>query len=399
MTGSLTYGDKNNMTKLYETKAYLTACDTVVTECVTEKDRIYVMLQETIFFPEEGGQHADTGYMEYEGKRVRVLNGRLKQGMVHTEVDEEIPAGTKVHCVLDWEQRYMRMQQHTGEHILTGVIHNRYDFDNVGFHLSDDAPVTLDLNGTLTLEQVLEMETAANEVIYRNLSVTDSYPTKEELEGMTYRSKIEIDGQVRLITIGDVDVCACCAPHVARSGEVGLIKVVNVQNYKGGIRISMLSGKRALLYCREQQSILTTLAAALSTRPENVFSIVNNQKEEIAALRSRLSQLAEKTLMEEIRTLPDSANACLFVSEDMSANAIKNGFNAMAARFSGYVGIFAGDDEHGYRYNAGSTAQDSRELAVKMREKLGAKGGGSREMVQGKTTAKRAEIEAFFALL
>ncbi len=384
------------MKKLYETQSYLKETDTIITSCTMQDRHVLVTLQETIFFPEEGGQYADTGWLEWEGERIRLLDGQLADGEIYYTVEREIPVHTAVHCILDWEQRYMRMQQHTGEHILTGMIHNRYGYDNVGFHLSDEGLVTLDMNGTLTMEQAMEMETLANQVIYENLPVTDSYPSKEELLEITYRSKIELEGQVRLITIGDMDTCACCAPHVARTGEVGLIKIVSLQNYKGGIRIGILCGMRALLHYREQSVLINSLANGLSTRPELVPDIVSSQKEEIAALRGKLACQEEKLLMQQIEGMQEQRHACLFAEGEIHQNAGKNAFNAMTARFSGYAGIFLGDDSSGYRYQAGSRTLDSRELGARMREALGAKGGGSREMVQGKTNASREEIDAFF---
>lgn len=384
------------MKKLYETQSYLKELDTIITSCIPKENHFLVTLQENIFFPEEGGQYADTGWLEWEGQSIRLSDGQLRDGEVYYTIDQAIPTGAVVHGILDWKQRYMRMQQHTGEHILTGLIHNHYGYDNVGFHLSDDGPVTLDMNGTLTMEQAMEMETLANQVIYQNVPVVDSYPTKEELSDLTYRSKIEIEGQIRLITIGDMDTCACCAPHVARTGEVGLIKIISLQNYKGGIRISILCGMRALLHYREQSALMNSLANALSTKPELVPDIVNSQKEEIIALRYKLACQAEKALMQQIEAMPEQKHACLFAEADIPQNAVKNAFNAMTSRFPGYAGIFIGDDIGGYRYNAGSRTLDSRELGAKMREVLGAKGGGSREMIQGKTTVSQESITAFF---
>lgn len=387
------------MIKLYETQSYLKENQTIVTGCFREKKDVFVTLEESIFFPEEGGQYADTGWIVYGENRVRLTDGQIRNGEVFYKVESEIPEGAEVLCILDWEPRYMRMQQHTGEHILTGTIHRHFGFNNVGFHLSDDAPVTLDLDGVLTVEQAMEMETLANQIIYQNLPVEDSYPSKEELTAIDYRSKIAIEGQVRLITVPGVDICACCAPHVARTGEVGLIKIVSMQNYKGGIRLNILCGMRALLHYREQLQLMSSLANSLSTRPEQVSGIVSSQKEELLILRHQVSQMAETALLKEIDSLQNGTNACVFAAGDTSAVAVKNAFNVMAKKFGGYAGVFVGDDENGYRYNAGSKSLDSRVLAGLMRERLAAKGGGSKEMVQGKTQAKRAMIEAFFAEL
>lgn len=391
--------------KIYENKSYAKTNRTVVTSCVTVDKRHYITLEDTIFFPEEGGQYADTGWIwpmmkNSDNSGVRLLDGQIANGEIRYQVECEIPTGTEVLCELDWEPRFMRMQQHTGEHILTGVIHNRFGYNNVGFHLSDDAPVTLDLDGTLTAEQIAEMELLANEVVYANLPVTASYPTKEELPSLTYRSKIEIEGQVRLITVGDiedpVDVCACCAPHVAHTGEVGLIKVLSFQNYKGGTRLHILCGKRAFLYLQEQTRIMNQLSQTFSTSMDKVTNCVNNNLSELSDLKYTVAQLRQKELEMRILALPEGRHACLFADADISGVTAKNCYNMLTARYEGYVGLFMGDDENGYRFQAGSASLDSRELMNLMKEKLGARGGGSKEMVQGKTSAGHDEIEELF---
>lgn len=387
--------------KLYENESYKRENQTKVLSCETTDGKTWIRLEDTIFFPEEGGQYADTGSLKAGDDMIEVLDGQIKDGEIFYLVDRPVDPGCQVDCTLDWETRFMRMQQHTGEHILTGVIHNHFGYNNVGFHLSDESPVTLDLDGMLTPEQIAQMELLANEVVYANLPVTASYPSREDLEHIDYRSKIEIDGQVRLITVGSaddpVDVCACCAPHVARTGEVGLIKVISSQKYKGGIRLNILCGKRAFQFFQEQTEIVSRLSRTFSTSMDKICGCVEGQIKEISGLKYKVSEFAEKRLADQIASLPDTRHACLFVEEEISAVAAKNTFNDMAARFEGYVGLFMGNDENGYRFQAGSTSLDSRELMKEMKDKLDAKGGGSPQMVQGRTAAKKADIETLFA--
>ena len=394
------------MKKIYENDSLLREIDTKILACGEEKGKAWITLEESIFFPEEGGQYADTGWLVLpSGERVRLLDGEIRKNPeggqeIRYLVEREIPAGTPVHCVLDWEQRFSRMQQHTGEHILTGRIHAKYGYKNVGFHLSDDAPVTLDLDGPLTWEQAMEMETAANEVVWADLPVQALYPSREELAGFHYRSKIEIDGQVRLIAIGDpgapVDLCACCAPHVPRTGKVGIIKIVSLQNYKGGVRLGILCGKRALLHYREEWKRLTDLAKDLSTGTDQVPESVAGLREELYETRRKLAEKTEEAVLRELQELPAGDHTVYFAREELPAAAVKKAFNTLTERFPGYVGVFLGSDEAGYRYSAGSRSLDARELAAAMKEKLGAKGGGSREMVQGKTTASAEQIARFW---
>lgn len=408
------------MNKIYETQSYTKTITTKIDSCIQENDKFYVTFEDSIFFPEEGGQYADTGIIIADGKEISLLNGEYikstaavsstgeggrtvlstAQTSIRYLVSEPIESGVEVQCILDWEQRYSRMQNHSGEHIMSGLIHSTYGLENVGFHLSDDGPVTLTMNGVLSYEQVIEIEAKANAVIYANMPITDSYPDKTTLSNLDYRSKIDIDGQVRLITIGDeastIDICACCAPHVARTGEIGIIKVISVINYKGGIQIGILCGKRALDYINHQQNTLNTIAQSLSTHPDKVPALVVSHIEEINRLKSELSELREREYISAINNMTEAEKHIIISSEDLSALNMKNIFNTLTERFSGFVGVFVGNDSEGYRYYAGSKDKDSKELAAKMREVFNAKGGGSSEMIQGKINAAKDNILSFW---
>jgi len=420
------------MNKLYETNSYLKECEMRVLSLQSVGDTHRISVNQSIFFPEEGGQYADTGILEitelpkdYKGELklgdiVRLLDGQINDGQITDgqindgqiidvqisdkeilyTIDNPVPEGTCLLGRLDWDKRFSRMQNHSGEHILTGVIHNKYGFNNVGFHLSDDSLVTLDLDGLLDYDRVIEMERVANEAIYANYPINDSYPDKEELKNIEYRSKIEIDGQVRLITIGDddntVDVCACCAPHVKNTGEVGIIKVISVINYKKGIQIGILCGSRALEYINSEHSMMTSVSRLLSTSSDKVEQIVRSQIDEIAQLKINLSSAIEANLVREIESMDNTEPGCLFTCENLTANNMKNIYNVLVRCFDGYVGIFVGDDESGWRYNAGGKNLDARELSKAMSAELNAKGGGSCEMVQGRVNATKAQIIDFF---
>ena len=389
--------------RVYETDSYIREFDTVITATGTDDNgQPYAELEETVFFPEEGGQNADTGTLMIRdtGKSVRVTGGHINGDVIRYTLSEPVARGATVHCVLDWDIRYDRMQNHSGEHILTGVIHNKYGFDNVGFHLSDTGAVTLDLNGVISYEEVIEAERTANAVIYSDLPVSDSYPGKDELKDIDYRSKKEIDGQVRLITIGEgdmtVDVCACCAPHVRRTGEIGIIKVISVINWKGGIRISMLCGRRALEFINREHDILTEAARGLSTEASNVPSRISALIGEVSELKGKLYEALKAEVINRIKSSTDDEMRLVFVSGDYPAVVVRDIYNALAERYDGYCGVFAGDDDTGYRYNAGSRGKDSRELGALLKEKLAARGGGSADMIQGRIEADEETIRRFF---
>ena len=410
------------MSRIYETDSYLRELKTVITASGTDdKGRPYVELADTIFFPEEGGQNADRGWLtayDPKGERtVSILNGVITgrntcsavsdsdEIRIRYIVSEPVTAGTEVLCKLDWEARFDRMQNHSGEHVLSGIVHRRFGAVNVGFHLSDTGPVTVDFDRVISYEDIISVQNEANRVIYANMPVTVSFPSSEELKSIDYRSKIDIEGQVRLITISSkeetVDICACCAPHVDRTGEIGLIKVLSAVNWKGGIRISMLAGRRALEYINKEHELLTGLARSMSTEAVNVPGMVDSYRNEIVSLKSELAGLKERLLIERVYEMKDKGDAAhvIFASGDTPAPVMKNVYNALTESFDGFVGIFAGDDMNGYRYNAGSRDKDSRDLASGLRENFGAKGGGSFDMIQGKVSATREDITGLFANL
>ena len=388
------------MIKLYEKQSYLRECEAVVTDCFTKDGSLYVRLDRTILFPEEGGQYADLGELVYgDNTSVRLLGGEVtdKSGKdIIYRVESEVPVG-EVKCILNWDLRYERMQNHSGEHVLTGTIHNEFGYDNVGFHLSDDGPVTLDMNGVLTWEEVMEMERKANEVIYNNLPITDSYPTGAELANLSYRSKIEIEGQVRLITIGDrdnpIDVCACCAPHVKTTGEIGIIKVISMVNWKGGVRISMLAGRRALRYINDRFDIIRSVTERLTTSFDNVPDIIDGYKKEIGESKALINK-TYVSLAEKICSA--SGSPFVFFDSDCPMSAMKNILSTLINMTDGYAGVFVGEDGS-YRYMIGSKDKDSRIVASLLKEKLGAKGGGKPDSIQGQVASCKEDIEKVLA--
>ena len=388
------------MVKLYEKQSYLSECEAVVTDCFTKDGFVYVRLDRTIFFPEEGGQYADLGELVYgDNTSVRLLGGEVtdKSGKdIIYRVESEVPVG-EVKCILNWDLRYERMQNHSGEHVLTGTIHNEFGYDNVGFHLSDDGPVTLDMNGVLTWEEVMEMERKANEVIYNNLPITDSYPTGAELANLSYRSKIEIEGQVRLITIGDrdnpIDVCACCAPHVKTTGEIGIIKVISMVNWKGGVRISMLAGRRALRYINDRFDIIRSVTERLTTSFDNVPDIIDGYKKEIGESKALINK-TYVSLAEKICSA--SGSPFVFFDSDCPMSAMENILSTLINMTDGYAGVFVGEDGS-YRYMIGSKDKDSRIVASLLKEKLDARGGGKSDSVQGQVASCKEDIEKVLA--
>ena len=390
------------MKKLYYEDVHMTEFEATVTECIyDEKKNIYkVVLDQTAFFPEEGGQVADKGTLTYKGSGeeestcLPLLDAHIKKDIIYHYVEKEIPVGRKIKGSIDWTQRFDFMQQHSGEHIISGLVNAQYGFDNVGFHLGLQE-VTLDFNGVLTLEQLREIEVKANEAIWKNLSVNIAFPSSEELSALEYRSKLDLTENVRIVTIPGYDVCACCAPHVDTTGQIGIIKITNVQSHRGGVRVNILCGGRALQDYTTKQNNAAAISASLSVKQDLIAEGVERLKEENFKQKEIVNNLQANMLKNLAESLPapcESANAILFV-EPMDDIAIRNLINDLVPKYSGYVGVFWGNDIDGYRYIVGSSILDCRELATALREKFGAKGGGKAPMIQGNVVATKEKIQ------
>lgn len=384
--------------RLYDEDAYRTEFEAEVLACeeVDKKDgKAYqVWLDQTLFFPEEGGQSPDMGTID----GVEVLDVQIKDEVITHTLVSPLTVGATVKGVVDWQHRFYNMQQHSGEHIFSGIVHNRFGYDNVGFHLSDSI-VTMDFNGVISAEEIAEIETAVNQAIIENIPVEVSFPTKEELKTLEYRSKIEIEGQVRIVTIPGYDVCACCAPHVRRTGEIGMLKVMNVQSYKGGVRVSILCGFRALEAFRQKADIITELMAQFSTNQEAIVENVVKLKNANQTMKNQLATAKQELMEYKVSAIPeDSENAILFES-DLETPVVRNVVNGLVEKFAGISAVFVGDDENGYQFIVGSKNKDCRAIAAALREKLSARGGGSDKMIQGSVAASQLQIEELLATL
>lgn len=381
------------MRKLFYEDINLTAFTSTVISCeYDETTKLYrILLDATAFFPEEGGQSADKGTLQGQP----VLDVQIKNDLIYHYVSNELSAGSTVTGQVDWAQRFDFMQQHSGEHILSGLVHAHFGYDNVGFHLSNNE-VTMDFNGELTEQELRDIELRANEIIYQNLPVEITYPSQEELALLSYRSKMDIDGQVRIVTIPGVDTCACCAPHVETTGAIGMIKITNCQSHRGGVRLNILCGARALADYNKKQDSVTAVSVALSAKQDRIADAVLKLKEDILRQKERTNVLQARYLSLSASALPSPAeaeNAVLFVDK-MDTIAIRNTVNELVERYSGYSAVFSGDEENGYQFIVGSNQKDCNALAGLLRKELGAKCGGNTTMIQGSVAACKEQIKA-----
>lgn len=363
-----------------------------VLSCEPAGDSWVVTLDGTAFFPGGGGQVADNGTLG----GVRVIGMREENGILYHRTDAPLNVGTCVDGAIDPEPRLRRMQNHSGEHILSGLFWREHGLTNVGFHMGSE-DVTLDLDGELTAEQLARIESMANAIVAQNLPVTISYPDAEALSTLNYRSKLDLTENVRIVSIGEngaVDRCACCAPHVARTGEIGIIKILDHIRYKGGIRIHLLCGLDALDDYRERYAAVSTIAASLSAKQREVVAAVARLSEEISAEKARQAALCTRLIELHTEALSPDAPALLF-EPAFTPNDLRRLVNA-ALDVATTALALAGDEKNGYAYVLGSRSQPCRALSRTMHEALGGKGGGSDAMVQGRIPATRNEITAWW---
>ncbi len=373
---------------LYDDDSFAIEFTAQVVSCSESEGAYKIVLDQTLFFPEQGGQTSDVGHIG----EVNVTDVQIENDEIVHYCDKAIEAGQKVVGVIDWNHRFGNMQQHTGEHIFTGLAHNLYGAENVGFHLSDNT-VTLDLDIELSEEQVRLLERTSNEIIAKNVPVKAYYPDEATLASTDYRSKKEIEGAVRLVEIEGVDICACCAPHVKTTGQVGMLKVVSYGKYKGGTRVYILCGLRALDDYNRRMDLLTKSYQQLNCPEEDLPTRISGVMEENKQLKYKISQIKADILMNQIVRYPSALSDVTIFTEDLDAKTMRDGVNALVERHDGLCAIFSGDDEEGYTFVIGSKTRDCSAIAAGLRELLGAKGGGSKQMAQGSVKAPRSAIE------
>ena len=377
--------------KLYDRESHMQTFTAEVISCVPSGKAYEVVLDRTAFFPEGGGQASDEGKLGGAYVSDVQLRGDI---IVHT-VEKAFEPGEQIEGRIDWKKRFSRMQQHTGEHIVSGLIHRQFGYDNVGFHLSDEG-CTLDLNGPLTREQLKEIEYLANEAVFTDVPVQISYPSGEELKQMEYRSKIEIDGQVRIVTIPGYDICACCAPHVERTGEIGLIKFIQMQNYKGGVRIHMVCGFRALADYQAKEASVKSIMFSLSSKEELIADAVERMKEENTALQMQLAKAQHDILKYKADAIPEGQEKVCLFEEELIGSAPRELMNLVLDKGALICAVFAGNEKDGYRYVIGSRTLDVRPISKVLHARFDGRGGGKPEMVQGSLKGNAQEIKVCF---
>ena len=374
--------------KLYDIDAYQTKFEAKVVSCEKTQNGYAVILDQTLFFPEEGGQTPDKGKI----KDIQVLDVQINKNVITHILEEPVLERETVKGEIEWEHRFFNMQQHSGEHLFSGLAYRKYGYKNVGFHLSNQI-VTMDFDGVFTEEQLEEMEWEINQAIVANVEIKTGYPAREELEALEYRSKIEIDGDIRIVEIPGYDICACCAPHVNRTGEIGIFKIQTVQNYKGGMRISFLCGFRALEEYRKKSKIISEVSQLLTTNQEQIAENVSKLKTQTQSLKTQLANANQVIMERKIEEIPQEQENVLLFERELDTPVMRHVVNRLVEKHDGICGVFVGTKENGYSFIIGSKTKDCRQIAALLKENLQSRGGGSAQMIQGSLCAAPEEIE------
>lgn len=377
--------------RLYYKDSYIKEFEAKAISC-EKRDGFYaVILDKTAFFPEGGGQKSDTGFI---GETV-IFDVQEENGEIIHKSKEEVKINETYSCKIDWKKRFLRMQNHTGEHIISGIVNRKYGYDNVGFHL-DDEYVTFDFNGELTREQIDEIEDEANDIIYKNIKVNTYFPDEKELTTLEYRSKLELTENVRIVIIDGVDICACCAPHVSSTAEVGIIKLLDFMKHRGGVRIVMKAGKLALLDYRDKYKNALGISNLLSVKQQDIFTATEKFYNDLSEERRKFYEYRLSVAERDKENLCEINGSLILVTNGYDSDMMREVVNFATEKTEKYGAVFSGNDSDGYSFVVASKSQDMNILRNELNSKLNGRGGGRDGMIQGKATTTKQQIFDFF---
>lgn len=375
--------------RLYYQDAYVRQGSAVVRSCEPCKKGFAVTLDQTIFYPTGGGQPCDLGAIG----EAKVLDVSEKGEEVIHLCDRALNVGEVYELRVDFDRRFSLMQQHSGEHLVSGIVHRRFGYDNVGFHMGSDM-ITIDFSGELTMEQLQEVELEVNQIIWQDVPCTILYPQAEELAALPYRSKKELAGQVRLVKFGDTDLCACCGLHVSTTGQIGLVKLFSTTKFHAGSRVELLCGKRALEHLNMLAAQNRQVSNLLSAKPVATAAAVARMKEELAQCQYQLGAAQNRLFALKAAELEGKGDVLLF-EEGLSADALRRLADVVLQSCGGRCAVFSGEGEN-YKYAIGQKGGDLRSFAKELNGALKGRGGGKPEFIQGSVNANKTQIEAFF---
>lgn len=378
--------------KLYYADPFLKEFTATVMDCQPLKSGFSVVLDRTAFYPEGGGQPADQGTLN----GVSVIDVHEKNGVVFHNCEKPVEIGETVSGVIDWARRFDHMQQHSGEHILSGILCETFHCDNVGFHMGADT-ITIDYNAEISWEQVLEAERRANDYIYADVPIEITFPSREALQTIDYRSKKELTGQVRIVRFPGADCCACCGTHVLRSGQVGLVKILSSQKFREGVRMEILCGRRALEFLSKNWEQNRTVGQRLSVKAFETAAAVERLEAELNAAKARQTQLEDEVFVSLAEQQTGKGDVILF-QPPLRPDGVRKLADAVGKTCCGLAAVFAGEDGQ-YAYAlVRSDGEDISPLVKALNAALHGRGGGRNGFAQGSVQSSRVEIEAFWKM-
>ena len=378
--------------KLYYEDSHLRTFTARVLSCEETEKGFEVILDATAFYPEGGGQAADTGTLN----GIRVKDTRERGETVVHFCEGPLEVGAAAEGIIDWEPRFHRMQQHSGEHIVSGIINRRYGYHNVGFHMGSDI-ITIDFDGVIPAEDLASIEAEANSAVWQNLGVKCWYPSEEQLPNVFYRTKRALPWPVRIVEVPGFDSCACCGTHVKATGEIGLIKLFSVMGFRGGTRMEMSCGSSALKLLNNAYEQNRQVSQAFSAKIEETGTAARRMNEVEANLKYRIVGL-EKRIFTGIAASYAGKGDVVHFEENLDNTAVRDLADMIADSCGGTAAVFSGSEEDGYAFCLVTRNGDLRTLGKEMTKALNGRGGGKPVFQQGRVQAKKAEIEAFFAI-
>lgn len=366
--------------KLYDIDSHLSEFSATIIAC---EDAVAV-LDKTAFFPEGGGQTSDTGFID----GVKVNDVQIKDGIIYHYLEKDIEIGKTVNCKLDWDERFRKMQNHSGEHMISGIVHSLYGLDNVGFHLSK-SEMTMDFSGMLSREDLLKVEYLANKAVWENVKFNCYYP--ESLENLEYRSKLDLTEDVRIVEIENYDRCACCAPHVNTSSEIGIIKILDFEKCKGGVRLYVKCGADALAdYNLKYQNGLK-ISSLLCAEQENIADAVEKLIKTEGELKFKITDLKRRLIAEKVKSFNGDTEITAEFEADMDIKELQLYADQLYKKAGGIRAVFSGKDNE-YSFAIVGEESPLQEMFSNMKKSLNIRGGGRGSMVQGTVFATRDDI-------
>ena len=375
--------------KLYYQDPYLAQFRATVLSCEQTEQGCRIILDQTAFYPEGGGQACDLGTLG----AARVLYVQEEGEAVVHLCSEALAPGTTVEGCIDWPRRFDQMQQHTGEHIVSGIVFDTYGFHNSGFHMGSDG-MEVDFDGVILQQDIARIEEKANEYVWKNLRLRCFIPSPQELSTIAYRTKRELPWPVRIVQIPGVDSCACCGIHTAFTGEVGFIKISSCVRLRGGVRLVMRCGRRALAHIHTIYEQNRLVSQALSAQMDQTAEAAGKMLDALSAEKMRSAALQKQVFAAMAKDFAGRENVLHF-AENLDGSQLRELADAIAEQISGHAALFSGSGER-YQYCLATRSGDLRQLGREMLQALGGRGGGKPNFQQGSINATRQEIEAFF---